>query len=174
MAEVRDTDAGDLEAERCRLTIMFCDLVDSTAISVRLDPEDLHEVIRRYHSTCSEVIRRFGGYTASYEGDGMLVYFGYPHAREGDVERAARAALGIIEAFSSQETPLGSDNLPRPAVRIGIATGDVLVGRLFGDGPPGTLAAVGETPNLAARLQSCAEPNTVAIALSTKTLLGGL
>ncbi len=156
-------------AERRQLTVMFCDLVGSTALSARLDPEDLRAVIGAYHRCVAKVIGRGGGFVAKYMGDGVLAYFGYPGADEHDAERAVRAALKLVEKVARLDTvaaPL--------QVRVGIATGLVVVGDLIGQGMSREQAVVGETPNLAARLQALAEPGTVVIAPSTRRLTGGL
>jgi class 3 adenylate cyclase len=145
---------------------MFSDLVGSTALSARMDPEDLRDVISAYQKCVAETVQRFGGFVAKYMGDGVLVYFGYPQAHEDDAERAVRAGLALIEAVSRLR---GVEPLQ---VRIGIATGLVVVGDLIGSGYAQEQAVVGETPNLAARLQGIAEPNTVVIAESTRKLLG--
>jgi class 3 adenylate cyclase len=144
------------DAERRQLTVMFCDLVGSTALSARLDPEELREVIGAYHQCVAGTVRRFDGLVAKYMGDGVLVYFGYPRAHEDDAERAVRTGLAVVEAVGSIG---GSDPLE---VRIGIATGPVVVGDLIGEGASQEQAVVGETPNLAARLQALAEPGSVA------------
>ena len=157
-------------AERRQLTVMFCDLVGSTALSERLDPEDLSMVIRTYQDCCRRMIDRFAGYIARYLGDGLVVYFGYPQATEHDPERAVRAGLEIVAAVGRLNLPLGL----RLQTRIGIATGEVVVGDLIGEGAAQQRAVVGETPNLAARLQSLAEPNTVVVADSTQRLVSGL
>ena len=156
-------------AERRQITVMFCDLVGSTALSTRLDPEDLRDVIAAYHTCAAEVVRRFNGFVAKYMGDGVLVYFGYPEAHEADAANAVRAALALIEAIGALEAGAG-----RHQVRIGIATGLVVVGELVGSGEAQERNVVGETPNLAARLQSAAAPNTVLIAGSTRRLTGDL
>jgi class 3 adenylate cyclase len=155
-------------AERRQVTVMFSDLVGSTALSASMDPEDLREVISAYQKCVAQVVRRLGGFVAKYLGDGVLVYFGYPQAHEDDAERAARAGLELIQALSSLKSsaPLQT--------RVGIATGLVVVGDLIGTGSAQEQAVVGETPNLAARLQGIAEPNTVVIAESTRKLLGNL
>jgi class 3 adenylate cyclase/predicted ATPase len=155
-------------AERRQVTVMFSDLVGSTALSARMDPEDLREVISAYQKCVAETVRRFGGFVAKYMGDGVLVYFGYPEAHEDDAERAVRAGLDLIAAVGSLKThtPLQT--------RVGIATGLVVVGDLIGSGASQEQAVVGETPNLAARLQGIAEPNSVVIAESTRKLLGDL
>src|SRR3954451_11363468 len=157
-------------AERRQLTVMFCDLVGSTALSARLDPEDLRNVIGTYHTCVSETIARFDGFIAKYMGDGVLAYFGYPQAHEEDAEQAVRAGLALIEAVTSLDA--GQANSLR--VRVGIATGMVVVGDLLGEGAPQEQSVIGETPNLAARLQGLAEPNTVVIADGTRRMLGGL
>jgi class 3 adenylate cyclase len=155
-------------AERRQVTIMFSDLVGSTALSARMDPEDLREVISAYQKCVTETVHRFGGFVAKYMGDGVLVYFGYPHAHEDDAERAVRTGLELIEAVSTLKTPTSLQT------RVGIATGLVVVGDLVGSGSAQEQAIVGETPNLAARLQGVAEPNTVVIAETTRKLIGNL
>ena len=157
-------------AERRQLTVVFCDLVGSTAMSARLDPEDMRSVIAAYHRCCATLITGGGGFVAKYMGDGVLAYFGYPHAHEHDAERAVRAGLAIVEAAPKLVTAAGSPL----HVRVGIATGLVVVGDLLGSGEAQERGVVGETPNLAARLQSIAEPDTVVIAESTRRLLGNL
>jgi class 3 adenylate cyclase/predicted ATPase len=149
---------------------MFCDLVGSTALSARLDPEDLRGVIGAYHRRAAGVIERTGGFVAKYMGDGVLAYFGYPRADEHDAERAVRAGLALVEAVAGLDTTAGA----RLQVRVGIATGLVVVGDLIGQGAAQEQAVVGETPNLAARLQALAEPGTVVIAPGTRRLTGGL
>jgi class 3 adenylate cyclase len=158
------------DAERRQLTIMFCDLVGSTALSARLDPEDMREIVGAYHRTCADLIANSGGFVAKYMGDGVLAYFGYPQAHEHDAERAVRAGLALVEAVPNLKTTAG---VPLQ-VRVGIATGLVVVGDLIGTGAAQEQAVVGETPNLAARLQGIAEPDTVVIADSTRRLLGDL
>jgi class 3 adenylate cyclase/predicted ATPase len=158
------------EAERRQLTVMFCDLVGSTALSARFDPEDLRGVISAYHRCCTELVERNGGFVAKYMGDGVLTYFGYPQAHEHDAERAVRAGLNLVEAVPKLATNVGSPL----QVRIGIATGLVVVGDLTGAGAAQEQAVVGETPNLAARLQALAQPGAVVIASSTRRLTGGL
>ena len=138
---------------------MFSDLVGSTALSARMDPEDLREVISAYQKCVAETVRRFGGFVAKYMGDGVLVYFGYPQAHEDDAERAVRAGLELIAAVRLRSRP----HAPLQT-RVGIATGLVVVGDLIGSGEAQERGIVGETPNLAARLQGVAEPNTVVIA----------
>jgi class 3 adenylate cyclase/predicted ATPase len=155
-------------AERRQVTVMFSDLVGSTALSARMDPEDLREVISAYQRCVAETVGRFGGFVAKYMGDGVLIYFGYPAAHEDDAERAVRAGLALIDAVAV---------LPAPEplqVRIGAATGMVVVGDLLGSGEAQERGIVGETPNLAARLQGIAEPNTVVIAEATRRLIGNL
>ncbi len=157
-------------AERRQLTVMLCDLVGSTALSARLDPEDLRGVIGAYHRCCTELVERHGGFVAKYMGDGVLAYFGYPQAHEHDAERAVRAGLALVEAVPKLKTAAG---VPLQ-VRVGIATGLVVVGDLIGAGAAQEQAVVGETPNLAARLQALAEPGAVVISASTRRLTGGL
>jgi class 3 adenylate cyclase/predicted ATPase len=155
-------------AERRQVTVMFADLVGSTALSARMDPEDLREIISAYQKCVAETVQRFGGFVAKYMGDGVLVYFGYPQAHEHDAERAVRAGLELIKTVGGLKS-----SAPLQA-RVGIATGLVVVGELIGSGEAQERGIVGETPNLAARLQSIAEPNTVVIAESTRKLLGNL
>jgi class 3 adenylate cyclase/predicted ATPase len=157
-------------AERRQLTVMFCDLVGSTALSGKLDPEDLRGIIGSYHRCCTDLIERNGGFVAKYMGDGVLAYFGYPQAHEHDAERAVQTGLALVEAVPKLTTAAG---VPL-RVRIGIATGLVVVGDLIGAGAAQEQAVVGETPNLAARLQALAEPGTVVIAASTRRLTSGL
>ena len=159
-----ETDA----AERRQVTVMFSDLVGSTALSARMDPEDLREVIVAYQKCVAEAVRRFGGFVAKYLGDGVLVYFGYPEAHEDDAERAVQAGLELIAAVASLKTHALLQT------RVGIATGLVVVGDLIGSGEAQERGIVGETPNLAARLQGIAEANTVVIADGTRRLLGNL
>src|SRR5208337_2854582 len=158
------------DAERRQLTVMFCDLVGSTAMSTRLDPEDMRGVIGAYHKCCASLIERNGGFVAKYMGDGVLAYFGYPQAHEHDAERAVRAGLAIVEAAPKLETSAGAPL----HVRVGIATGIVVVGDLLGSGEAQERGVVGDTPNLAARLQGIAEPDSVVIAEGTHMLLGNL
>ena len=157
-------------AERRQLTVMFCDLVGSTAMSARLDPEDMREIIGTYHRCCAGPIESNGGFIAKYMGDGVLAYFGYPQAHEHDAERAVQAGLAIVEEAPKLVTVAGSPL----HVRVGIATGLVVVGDLIGSGEAQERGVVGETPNLAARLQSMAEPGMVVIAEGTRKLLGNL
>src|SRR5262249_19114825 len=175
---------GNPDAERRQLTVLFCDLVDSTVLSSQLDPEELREVVRAYQDTCAKVISRFEGHIAQYLGDGLLVYFGYPLAHEDDAQRAGRAGLGMIEALGQLNTRLEQEWGVHLAARLGIHTGLVVVGEVGGgtrqegpSGPAPTQArqqlALGETPNLAARLQGIAAPNTLVISATTFQLLGG-
>jgi class 3 adenylate cyclase/predicted ATPase len=157
------------DAERRQLTVMFCDLVGSTALSTRFDPEDLRELIGAYHRAVTEVVAGFDGFVAKYMGDGVLIYFGYPRAHEDDAERAIRAGLGSIEAVNRLD--VGPVKLQ---ARVGIATGLSVVGDLIGEGSAQELSVVGETPNLAARLQALARPGSVAIADGTRRQIGGL
>ena len=160
--------AGTDIAERRQVTVMFSDLVGSTALSARMDPEDLREVITAYQKCVAETVQRFGGFVAKYMGDGVLVYFGYPQAHEDDADRAVRAGLELVAAVGRLKTSALLQT------RVGIATGLVVVGDLIGSGASQEQAIVGETPNLAARLQSVAEPNRVVIAESTRKLVGNL
>jgi class 3 adenylate cyclase/predicted ATPase len=156
------------EAERRHVTVMFADLVGSTALSVRMDPEDLREVISAYQKCVADTVRRFGGFVARYVGNSVLVYFGYPQAHEDDVERAVRAGLELVAAVAGLKTSASQQ------IRVGIATGLVVVGHLIPSGESEERGMVGETPNLAARLQGLAEPNMIVIAESTRRLLGDL
>src|SRR4029077_1876107 len=140
----------------------------STALSARMDPEDLREVISAYQKGVADTVGRFGGFVAKYMGDGVLIYFGYPHAHEDDAERAVRAGLGLVAAVSDLKTHAALQT------RVGIATGLVVVGDLIGSGGAQERGIVGETPNLAARLTSIAEPNMVVLAEDTRRLLGNL
>ena len=160
--------APEDRAERRQVTVMFSDLVGSTALSARMDPEDLREVISGYQKCVAETVQRFGGFVAKYMGDGVLIYFGYPHAHEDDAERAVRAGLQLVAAITALKSSVPLQT------RIGIATGLVVVGDLIGSGASQEQAIVGETPNLAARLQGVAEPNSVVIAKSTRKLVGNL
>jgi class 3 adenylate cyclase len=159
---------AQVAAERRQLTVMFCDLVGSTALSTRHDPEDLRELIGPYHRAVAETVGRFDGFVAKYMGDGVLIYFGYPRAREDDAERAVHAGLAVIEAVA---------RLPARQelrVRLGIATGLAVVGDLIGEGAAQERGVVGETPNLAARLQGLAAPDTLVIGEATRRQVGGL
>ena len=162
--------AESAAAERRHLTVMFIDLVGSTALSARLDPEDMRGVIAAYHKCCATLIERSGGFVAKYMGDGVLAYFGYPHAHEQDAEQAVRAGLAIVEVAPKLETAAGAPL----HVRVGVATGIVVAGDLLGSGEAQERGIVGETPNLAARLQAIAEPDSVVIAEGTRRLLGNL
>ena len=159
-----------VEAERRQLTVMFCDLVGSTALSARLDPEDMRDIILSYQKAVTAAVNRFDGHIAKYMGDGVLVYFGFPAAHEDDAERAARAGLSIVQVIHAMQTP-GGEPLK---IRVGIATGLVVVGDLIGEGAAQEQAVVGDTPNLAARLQGFAEPGQVVVAEGTRWLLGDL
>src|SRR5271170_8234574 len=156
------------EAERRQLTVMFCDLVGSTPLAARFDPEDLREVIGAYHRCVAETVAPFAGFVAKYMGDGVLVYFGYPQAHEDDAERAVRAGLAVVEAVGRLDLP------ERLRVRLGLASGLVVVGDLIGEGAAQERGVVGETPNLAARLQGLAEPGTLVIADGTRRQVGNL
>ena len=154
--------------ERRYVTVLFSDLVGSTALSTRLDPEDLRDVIAVYQRCVEETVRRFDGFIAKFLGDGVLVYFGYPEAHEDDPEQAVRAGLELVAAVKGLQTPEPLE------ARVGIATGLVVVGDMIGSGASQEQAIVGKTPNLAARLQGIAAPNMVVIADSTRKLLGNL
>jgi class 3 adenylate cyclase/predicted ATPase len=166
----RPAPAPRIAAERRQLTVMFADLVGSTALSTRLDPEDLREIIGAYHRCCAEQIEKFGGFVARYTGDGVLAYFGYPRADEDEAERAVCAGLALVAAVTRLDA--GPEATLR--VRVGIATGLVIVGDLIEEGASRQHEVVGEAPNLAARLQALAEPDTVVIDGSTRGLVGGL
>jgi class 3 adenylate cyclase/tetratricopeptide (TPR) repeat protein len=161
------------DAERRQLTVMFCDMVGSTALSARMDPEDLHEVIRRFQGACAEVIGRFDGYIGHYVGDGILVYFGFPRAHEDDPRRAVQAGLEIVEAVHALNAEVAQPGV-EIAVRVGINTGLVVAGDIGTGEFRDEMAVVGETPNVAARLQELAEPGTVVIGESTRRLVEGL
>jgi class 3 adenylate cyclase len=155
-------------AERRHITVMFSDLVGSTALSERMDPEDLREVISTYQDCVAQTVHRFDGFVAKYMGDGVLVYFGYPEAHEDDPDRAVRAALALVSAVSDLQTHVALQS------RVGIASGLVVIGDLIGSGSAQEQAIVGKTPNLAARLQGIAAPNMIVIAEGTRKLLGNL
>ncbi|HEC20740.1 MAG TPA: adenylate/guanylate cyclase domain-containing protein [Gammaproteobacteria bacterium] len=157
-------------AERRQLTVLFCDIIGSSALSERIDPEELRDIMRDYRNTCNEIVSRYDGYVAQYLGDGVLVYFGYPHAHEDDAQRAALAALEIIKRIPQHVYPVQQGVDVQLAVRVGINTGLVVVGEL-GGGDKRSMA-LGETPNIAARLQEIATPNTVVVSQSTHQLLG--
>src|SRR5438477_2597954 len=159
---------AQVDAERRQLTVMFCDLVGSTALSTRHDPEDLRELIGDYHRAVSKTVGRFEGFVAKYMGDGVLIYFGYPQAHEDDAERAVRAGLAVIEAVG--QLPAREDL----SVRLGIATGLAVVGDLIGEGAAQERGVVGETPNLAARLQGLAATNAPVTAGTSRRQIGGL
>ncbi|WP_249144447.1 AAA family ATPase [Bradyrhizobium lablabi] len=166
----RSAPAPQTAAQRRQLTVMFADLVGSTALSTRLDPEDLREIIGAYHRCCAEQIEKSGGFVARYMGDGVLAYFGYPRADEDDAERAIYAGLALVAAMAG----LDAGRQARLRARVGIATGLVVVGDLIGQGALQEHEVVGETPNLASRLQALAEPDTVVIDGGTRRLVGGL
>jgi class 3 adenylate cyclase len=166
------TEPSAPDAERRQLTVLFCDLVDSTVLASQLDPEDWREVVRAYQDTCAKVIARYEGHIAQYLGDGLLVYFGYPLAHEDDAQRAVRAGLGMVEAMGQLNTRLEQEQGVHLGVRLGIHTGQVVVGEI-GGGAKHEQLALGETPNLAARLQGIASPNTLVISAATFQLLGG-
>jgi class 3 adenylate cyclase/predicted ATPase len=165
--------ASPLGAERRQLTVMFCDVADSTALSHQIDPEDYREVIRAYQAACTEVVQHFEGYIAQYLGDGLLVYFGYPVAHEDDAVRAVHAGLGILDAIGTLHARLAQDKSIGLVVRIGIHTGLVVVGEIGGNSRQERLA-LGETPNIAARLQSLATPGRVVLSEQTQRLVGGM
>src|SRR6516165_4584171 len=170
--QVTPLPTGPPDAERRQLTVMFCDLVDSTKLSSQLDPEDWRDVVRAYQATCTEVIRHYDGHIAQLLGDGLLVYFGYPQAHEDDAQRAVRTGLGIIAAMGDLNTRLQQEKGIQLAIRVGINTGLVVVGEMGGAGRQEQLA-LGEVPNLAARIQGIAAPNTVAISEATSRLVQG-
>jgi len=158
------------EAERRQLTVLFCDLVGSTQLSSQLDPEDLRAVVRAYQAAAAAVIQRYDGHIAQYLGDGLLVYFGYPTAHEDDARRAVHTGLGIVEAVSILNSQLEAEYGVALAVRLGIHTGPVVVG-VMGGGTRHEHLALGETPNIAARLEGLAAPNTVVISAVTAQLV---
>jgi class 3 adenylate cyclase len=162
--------ARPTEPERRQLTVLFCDLVGSTELSARLDPEDLRAIMATYHRCAAEVVERFEGHVAKYLGDGVLVYLGWPRAHEDDAERAVRTGLQLVEAVAAL-APLPGLQLQ---ARVGIATGMAVVGDLMGEGASREEAVVGDVPNLAARLQALAEPGAVVIGKATRRLVGGL
>ena len=170
MSREAETTAAPGDAERRQVTVLFCDMVGSTALSGAIDPELLGDVIRRYQDSVAGVIGRFGGFVAKFMGDGVLAYFGFPRAYEDAAERAVRAALDILAEVSGLERPDGA----RLQARIGIATGLVVVGEVIGVGSAQERTIVGETPNLAARLQALATPDAILISETTQNLLGGL
>ena len=167
-AEATTSGPASEAAERRHVTVMFIDLVGSTALSARMDPEDLREVMATYQTCVAETVRRFDGFVARYLGDGVLAYFGYPQAHEDDAEQAVRAGLDLVAAVAALKSRVSLQT------RVGIATGLAVVGDLTGSGDAQERGIVGETPNLAARLQGVAEPNMVVIAEGTRKLLGNL
>ena len=171
LVEPRPT-APPPDAERRQLTVMFCDLVDSTKLSSQLDPEDYRDMVRAYQSACTEVITRFDGHIAQLLGDGLLVYFGYPHAHEDDAQRAVRTGLGILAAMGDLNTRLQQDKGIQLALRVGIHTGLVVIGAMGDQGRHEPLA-LGETPNVAARIQGLATPNMIAVSEATYSLVQG-
>ena len=162
------------DAERRPLTVMFCDLADSTALSSKLDPEDLQDVIRAYRERCTAIIREYEGFVAKYMGDGILVYFGYPKSLERNAERAVRTGLAIVEAMAGLNDTLGQQKGIEIAVRIGIATGLVVVGEIVGEGLAQERTVIGEAPNIAARRQSIAPHNGIVIGALTKEIAGDI
>jgi class 3 adenylate cyclase len=162
--------ARPAEAERRQLTLLLCHLVGSTELSARLDPEDLREVMREYQSTCACVIGRFEGHLARFFGDGVLAYFGWPRAHEDDAERAVRTGLQLVKDVAQLESRPGV----RLQARVGVATGQVVVGDLISEWISDKGAVSGDTPNLAARLQAIAAPGSIVISPSTRRLVGGL
>lgn len=169
-AEGVDAAPSSGEAERRQLTVMFCDLVGSTALSSKLDPEDMRELISAFQNSCRSAIQQFGGFIARYMGDGILVYFGYPQAHENDAERAVRAGLAVVEAMAALNAEVGARHSAVLSVRVGVATGPVVVGDIVGEGAAEEAAVIGETPNLAARLQAVAGPDQVVVASATHKL----
>jgi class 3 adenylate cyclase len=171
-AATTTSDPRTPEAERRQLTVLFCDLVDSTRLTSQLDPEEWAEVVRAYQDTCAKVIQRFEGQIAQSLGDGLRVYFGYPQAREDDAQRAVRAGLGMVEALGQLHTRLAQERGVRLAVRLGLHMGQV--GGEIGGGAKHAQLALGEPPNLAARLQAMAAPNPLVISATPIPLLGGV
>jgi len=167
-SEISPASSG--EAERRQLTVMFCDLVGSTALSSKLDPEDMREVISSFQNACRAAIVPYAGFIARYMGDGILIYFGYPQAHEDDAGRAVRAGIAIVDAMTVLNAGIGARYSAALAVRIGVATGPVVVGDIVGDGAAEEAAVVGDTPNLAARLQGVARPDQVVVAQATHML----
>src|SRR6516165_5945312 len=165
-------DSRSPEAERRQLTVMFCDLVDSTKLSSQLDPEDYRNVVRAYQTACTEVIQRYEGHIAQYLGDGLLVYFGYPQAHEDDPHRAVRTGLGILAAMGDLNTRLQQAQGIQLGLRMGIHTGLVVVGEMGSTGRQEQLA-LGETPNVAARIQGLATPNSLVVSSATHRLIQG-
>jgi class 3 adenylate cyclase len=173
-AEQTTAPAVPREAERRQLTVMFVDLVGSTELSGQLDPEDLREVLRAYQQTCADVASRFEGHVAKYIGDGLLVYFGYPQAHEDDARRAVSAGLGIVEGIGALNRELVGSHGVELGIRVGIHTGLVVAGEMGGGETRDADAIVGETPNIAARLEGLATPNTVVMSAATHRLVEGL
>ena len=161
-------DAARDTAERRQLTVMFCDLVGSTPLSARLDPEDMRQVVRAYQDACSGVVARYDGFVAQFLGDGILAYFGFPRAHEDDAARAVHAGLEIAEVVAGLQTRAGE----KLSVRVGIATGVVVAGDIVGQGSSQEQVVVGDTPNLAKRLQDLAEPGGVVVSAAARRLLG--
>jgi class 3 adenylate cyclase len=159
-----------LEAERRQLTVLFCDLVGSTELAARLDPEDLREVMRAYQAACADVVCRYEGHLARFLGDGVLAYFGWPRAHEDNAERAVRAGLQLVQGVARLEPRAGV----RLQARVGVATGQVVIGDLISEGISDKDVVSGDTPNLAARLQALAAPGNVVISQATRRLVGGL
>src|SRR2546426_4088969 len=172
LVEPRPTAPPPPDAERRQLTVMFCDLVESTKLSSQLDPEDYREVVRAYQSACTKVIQRYDGHIAQLLGDGLLVYFGYPHAHEDDAQRAVRTGLGMLATLGDLNQGMQQTKGIQLALRMGIHTGLVVVGAMGGVGRQEQLA-LGEVPNLAARLQGLATPNTLVISDTTSRLVQG-
>src|SRR5712692_3291363 len=175
---LRTSDSGLSSGERRQLTVQFIDLVGSTTLSQQLDPEELRLVIQAYRETCASVIRRFAGYLAKYIGDGLLVHFGYHQAHEDDAQRAVRAGLGILAELpplnARLQSTIGAQSCAPLQVRIGIHTGLVVAGEMGTEDQPEPLAIVGETPNIAARVQGQAVPNSVVVSATTQRLVTGL
>lgn len=169
-----DSHQNKSQAERRQLTVVFCDLVGFTAFSTILDPEDLRELIRAYQDECTNAIERYDGIITKFMGDGVMAYFGFPQAHENDAERAVRAGLDVTNAVRKLDADLGTKHGVNLAVRVGIATGPVVVGDLIGKAASEEMAVIGQTPNLASRLESIAEPNSVVIAPGTQYLIHGL
>src|SRR5215471_2524939 len=170
--EPRPTEPPTPEAERRQLTVMFCDLVDSTKLSSQLDPEDWRDVVRAYQQVCTKVIQGYDGHVAQLLGDGLLVYFGYPHAHEDDAQRAVRTGLGILAAMGDLNKKLEQEKGITLALRLGLHTGLVVVGAMGGGGRQEQLA-LGETSNVAARIQGLAQPNTLVVSHATYRLIQG-
>ena len=168
-ASTQTVPSRHFESEKRQLTMLFCDLVGSTALAVQLDPEDLSTIIRRFQSTCTSVVTHNGGYVARYMGDGLLAYFGYPITHEDEAENAVHAGLDLVAKLGQLLLPSGEPL----RVRVGIATGLVIIGDSIAEGSVAEVEATGEAPNLAARLQQLADPNSIVISEVTRRLLGG-